>query len=279
MNTLIIEDADRLGLSQLHQIRGRIGRSARRAYAYLTYRTGKVLTEVAAKRLTAIREYVEFGSGFRIAMRDLEIRGAGNLLGPEQSGYMMSVGYDMYLKLLNDAVLEQQGRGAEVRTECSADLTVPAYIPESYVPAAEQRMDLYRRIAALRTPADEADLMDELLDRYGDVPKPVAALLDVAMLRAAAMETGITDITQKGRQLLFSFDTRIEPAALLAVCTMAGYRNRLQLAAGTSPRLTLFLQPNENALDAAGGLVEQLRLQQNEMQGQQSREGGNDHEE
>ena len=147
------------------------------------------------------------------------------------------------------------------------------------MPAAEQRMDLYRRIAALRTPADEGDLMDELLDRYGDVPKPVAALLDVAMLRAAAMETGITDITQKGRQLLFSFDTRIEPAALLAVCTMAGYRNRLQLAAGTSPRLTLFLQPNENALDAAGGLVEQLRLQQNEMQGQQSREGGNDHEE
>ena len=279
VNTLIIEDADRLGLSQLHQIRGRIGRSARRAYAYLTYRTGKVLTEVAAKRLTAIREYVEFGSGFKIAMRDLEIRGAGNLLGPEQSGYMMSVGYDMYLKLLNDAVLEQQGRGAEVRTECSADLTVPAYIPESYVPSAEQRMDLYRRIAALRTPADEADLMDELLDRYGDMPGPVTALLNVAMLRAAAMETGITDITQKGRQLLFSFDTRIDPSALLAVCTMAGYRSRLQLTAGTSPRLTLFLQPNEDALDAAGGLVEQLRLQQNEIQGQQSREGGNDHEE
>ena len=279
VNTLIIEDADRLGLSQLHQIRGRIGRSARRAYAYLTYRTGKVLTEVAAKRLTAIREYVEFGSGFKIAMRDLEIRGAGNLLGPEQSGYMMSVGYDMYLKLLNDAVLEQQGRGAEVRAECSADLTVPAYIPEGYVPAAEQRMDLYRRIAALRTPADEADLTDELLDRYGDVPKPVTALLHVAMLRAAAMETGITDITQKGRQLIFSFDTRIDPAALLAVCTMAGYRNRLQLSAGTEPRLTLFLQPNEDALDAAGGLVEKLRLQQNEIQGRKSQEGGTEHEE
>ena len=279
VNTLIIEDADNMGLSQLHQLRGRIGRSPRRAYAYLTYRAGKVLTEVAAKRLTAIREYVEFGSGFKIAMRDLEIRGAGNLLGPEQSGYMMSVGYDMYLKLLNDAVLEQQGRGAEVRAECSADLTVPAYIPEGYVPAAEQRMDLYRRIAALRTPADEADLTDELLDRYGDVPKPVTALLHVAMLRAAAMETGITDITQKGRQLLFSFDTRIDPAALLAVCTMAGYRNRLQLSAGTEPRLTLFLQPNEDALDAAGGLVEKLRLQQNEIQGRKSQEGGTEHEE
>ena len=186
------------------------------------------------KRLDTIREYAEFGSGFKIAMRDLEIRGAGNLLGPEQSGYMMSVGYDMYLKLLNDAVLEQQGREVPVRVECSADLTVPAYIPESYVPSAEQRMDLYRRIAALRTPADEADLMDELLDRYGDVPQPVTALLNVAMLRAAAMETGITDITQKGRQLLFSFDGRIDPSALLAVCTMASYRSRTQLTAGAS---------------------------------------------
>ena len=266
VNTLIIEDADNMGLSQLHQIRGRIGRSARRAYAYLTYRAGKVLTEVAAKRLTAIREYVEFGSGFKIAMRDLEIRGAGNLLGPEQSGYMMSVGYDMYLKLLNDAVLEQQGREVPVRVECSADLTVAAYIPEGYVPAAEQRMDLYRRIAALRTASDRDELTDELLDRYGDVPPPVEALLDVALLRAAAMERGITDITQKGRQLLFSFDGRIDPSALLAVCTMASYRSRTQLTAGASPRLTLYLQPKEEPLAAAGGLVEALRLHEKDTQ-------------
>ena len=155
-----------------HQIRGRIGRSSRRAYAYLTYRPGKVLTEVASKRLSAIREYVDFGAGFRIAMRDLEIRGAGNLLGPEQSGYMMSVGYDMYLKLLNDAVLEQQGKGREIRPECSADLTVAAYIPERYVPSDRQRMDLYRRIAALRDNDAAADLIDELTDRYGDPPRP-----------------------------------------------------------------------------------------------------------
>ena len=264
VNTLIIEDADNMGLSQLHQIRGRIGRSARRAYAYLTYRTGKVLTEVAAKRLTAIREYVEFGSGFKIAMRDLEIRGAGNLLGPEQSGYMMSVGYDMYLKLLNDAVLEQQGKAVPARVECSADLTVAAYIPESYVPAPEQRMDLYRRIAALRTAEDESELTDELLDRYGDVPGPVAALLQVALLRAAAMAAGVTDITQKGRQLVFSFDPHIDAASLLAVCTMAGYRSRAQLSAGAAPKLTLYMQPKEEALAAAGGLVEALRLQQEE---------------
>ena len=255
-----------MGLSQLHQLRGRIGRSPRRAYAYLTYRAGKVLTEVAAKRLTAIREYVEFGSGFKIAMRDLEIRGAGNLLGPEQSGYMMSVGYDMYLKLLNDAVLEQQGKTAPARVECSADITVAAYIPESYVPAARQRMDLYRRIAALRTPEDESELTDELLDRYGDVPPPVTALLRVALLRAAAMDCGVTDITQKGRQLVFSFDDRVDAAALLAVCTMAAYRSRAQLSAGAAPRLTLYMQPGEEPLAAAGALVEALRLHQTDTQ-------------
>ena len=266
VNTLIIEDADRLGLAQLHQIRGRVGRSSRHAYAYLTFRKGKVLSEIAEKRLDTIREYAEFGSGFKIAMRDLEIRGAGNLLGPEQSGYMMSVGYDMYLKLLNDAVLEQQGKTAPTRVECSADITVAAYIPESYVPAARQRMDLYRRIAALRTPEDESELTDELLDRYGDVPPPVTALLRVALLRAAAMDCGVTDITQKGRQLVFSFDDRVDAAALLAVCTMAAYRSRAQLSAGAAPRLTLYMQPGEEPLAAAGALVEALRLHETDTQ-------------
>ena len=262
VNTLIIEDADRLGLSQLHQIRGRIGRSPRRAYAYLTFRTGKVLTEVASKRLGAIREYVEFGSGFKIAMRDLEIRGAGNLLGPEQSGYMMSVGYDMYLKLLNEAVLEQQGLSHQKRLECSADLTVSAHIPERYVPSPQQRMDLYRRIAAITTPADADDLTDELLDRYGNVPAPVQALLDVALLRSAAVEVAITDVTQKGRQLIFSFADTLDVTALMALCAQRRYRSRLLLSAGEHPRLTLYLKEGENALAAAGELVDQLRLQQ-----------------
>ena len=142
VNTLIIEDADKMGLAQLHQIRGRIGRSARRAYAYLTYRRGKILQETAAKRLAAIREYVEFGSGFKIAMRDLEIRGAGNVLGPEQSGFMLSVGYDMYLKLLEEAVLTQQGQPVPKRTECAADLAVAASIPDRYVPAPVQVLSL-----------------------------------------------------------------------------------------------------------------------------------------
>ena len=273
-NTIIIHDADRLGLAQLHQIRGRIGRSSRRAYAYLTYRPGKVLTEVASKRLSAIREYVDFGAGFRIAMRDLEIRGAGNLLGPEQSGYMMSVGYDMYLKLLNDAVLEQQGKGREIRPECSADLTVAAYIPERYVPSDRQRMDLYRRIAALRDNDAAADLIDELTDRYGDPPRPVTALLDVALLRAAAADTGVTDITQKGQTLLLSLGQRMDVPSLMAVCTLPAYRSRLLLSAGEHPKLTLHLKPGEEALDAAGHLVEALTLKRKEISGETPAEGG-----
>ena len=267
VNTLIIEDADRLGLAQLHQIRGRIGRSARRAYAYLTYRPGKILTEIAAKRLTAIREYVDFGSGFRIAMRDLEIRGAGNLLGPEQSGYMMSVGYDMYLQLLNDAVLEQQGKAREIRRDCAADLTVSAHIPERYVPSAEQRMDLYRRIAAIRTADDSDELLDEMMDRFGEVPRPVLALLDVALLRAAAAQEGISDITQRDSQVIFTFTEMVDVASVMAICSQSSWRQKLLLSAGETPKLTLRLQPKENALESAAKLVDDLALKHQELSG------------
>ena len=248
-----------MGLAQLHQIRGRIGRSARRAYAYLTYRRGKVLQETAAKRLAAIREYVEFGSGFKIAMRDLEIRGAGNLLGPEQSGYLMSVGYDLYLKLLEEAVLEERGQEKQIETECSADLTVNAHIPDRYVPSAEQRMDLYRRIAAIRTDEDASDLLDEMMDRYGEAPKSVLALLDVALLRAAAAKAGVSDISQKGSVLKLTLGV-FHPQALVAVCGLTKYRQRLTLAAGETPALTLKLKPGEDVLEAARTLVEDLRL-------------------
>ncbi len=260
VNTLIIEDADKMGLAQLHQIRGRIGRSARRAYAYLTYRKGKVLQEIAAKRLSAIREYVEFGSGFRIAMRDLEIRGAGNLLGPEQSGYLLSVGYDLYLKLLEEAVLEERGEEKAVETECSADLTVNANIPERYVSSPEQRMDLYRRIAAIRSNDDASDLLDELLDRYGEAPKPVLALLDVALLRAAAGKAGVSDITQKRDVLRFQLAV-FRPEAVVKVCGLNKYRQRLTVAAGENPALTLRLKPGADALESAMELVEDLKLQ------------------
>ena len=258
VNTLIIEDADRLGLAQLHQIRGRIGRSARRAYAYMTYRPGKILTEVAAKRLTAIREYAEFGSGFRIAMRDLEIRGAGNLLGPEQSGYMMSVGYDMYLQLLEEAVLEERGEKKAARADCSADLTVSANLPESYIPSGEQRMDVYRRIAALRTREEAQDLLDELLDRYGEPPASTLALLDVALLRCAAVSAGIRDIGQRGDTITFTFGGEMPVEAVMRLCTLGKNRRRLTLSAGAEPKLSLRLSRDEEPLKAALELVESL---------------------
>ena len=261
VNTLIIEDADRMGLAQLHQIRGRIGRSTRRAYAWMTYRPGKILQETAAKRLAAIREYVEFGSGFKIAMRDLEIRGAGNLLGPEQSGYLMTVGYDMYLKLLEEAVLEEQGKAPEI--ECAADLTVNANIPEKYVPSPEQRMDLYRRIAAIREDDDASDLLDELIDRYGEAPKPVLALLDVALLRAAAAREGVSDITQKGDEIRFTL-AEFRPEAVVALCGLGKYRRRVTLSAGQPPALTLKLPKNADALEASRTLVDDLRLAGNQ---------------
>ena len=259
VNTLIVEDADRMGLAQLHQLRGRIGRSARRAYAYLTYRPGKILQEAAAKRLAAIREYVEFGSGFRIAMRDLEIRGAGNLLGPQQSGTMMSVGYDLYLKLLEEAVLEEKGEKRETARECAADLTVNANIPEKYVPSAQQRMDLYRRIASIRTNDDASDVLDELIDRYGEPPKPVLALLDVALLRAAAVKAGVGDISQRGDKLKLRLDV-FHPAALSAVCAMPKYRRSLLLSGTDTPTLTLTLPKGADVLETALTLVEDLQL-------------------
>ena len=259
VNTLIMEDADRLGLAQLHQIRGRIGRSTRRAYAYLTYRQGKILQETAAKRLAAIREYVEFGSGFKIAMRDLEIRGAGNLLGPEQSGYLMSVGYDLYLKLLEEAVLEERGEEKKIETECAADLTLNANIPERYVASPEQRMGLYRRIGAIRTNDDASDLMDEMIDRYGEPPKPVLALLDVAVLRSAAAKAGVSDITQKKDALRFTLAV-FRPEALVQVCGLTKYKFRLTLSAGETPMLTLKLKPGADVLETALELVEDLKL-------------------
>ena len=257
VNTLIIEDADHMGLAQLHQIRGRIGRSARRAYAYLTYRPGKILQETAAKRLAAIREYVEFGSGFKIAMRDLEIRGAGNLLGPEQSGFLMSVGYDLYLKLLEEAVLEERGETKVL--DCTADLTVSANIPETYIPSGEQRMDLYRRIAAVRTEEDASDLLDELLDRYGEAPKPVLALLDIAVLRSNAALEGISDVSQRGDTLKVTF-AAFHVETVLALSTLAKYRGRLSLSAGEVPSMTLKLPKNADVLETARVLVEDLRL-------------------
>jgi len=250
VNTLIIEDADKLGLAQLHQIRGRVGRSSRRASAYLTFRRDKILTEVAEKRLSAIREFAGFNSGFRIAMRDLEIRGAGNLLGAEQSGHMIDVGYDMYLKLLEEAVLEEKGEKIPKRAECAADLAVSANIPESYVKSAEQRMDLYRRIAMIRTEEEADDLTDELIDRFGDPPQSVNSLIHVALLRGEASFAGITDIAQKGGALRFTLED-FDMERVSALYSAAKYKGAIKVEQGQKPCISLKIKSGARIINLA----------------------------
>ena len=257
-NTLIIENADRFGLSQLHQLRGRVGRSTRHAYAYFTYRPDKNLTEVAEKRLAAIRDFAEFGSGFKIAMRDLEIRGAGNLLGAEQSGHMMSVGYDMYLKLLDEAVLEERGEKPKT-PDCTADLNVTANVDRDYVVRGEERMDLYRRMAAIRTQEDADDLLDEIIDRYGDPPKGVLNLIDIALLRAKAQQAGIQDIRQKAGDVLLTM-AELHFEAVSAICADNDYKNRVQfVATAKQPTLRLKLASGVDSLKQTKVFIDRFR--------------------
>ena len=257
-NTLIIENADRFGLSQLHQLRGRVGRSTRHAYAYFTYRPDKNLTEIAEKRLSAIRDFAEFGSGFKIAMRDLEIRGAGNLLGSEQSGHMMSVGYDMYLKLLDEAVLEEQGQAPKA-PDCTADLNVTANVDKNYVSRGEERMDLYRRMAAVRTQEDADDLLDEIVDRYGEPPKGVLNLIDIALLRAKARELGIKDIKQKGGDVHFTL-ANLNFEAVGALCADPDYKLRVTfLPNAKEPTLRLKLSTGVDSLKQSKVFIDRYR--------------------
>ncbi|MCL2030464.1 MAG: transcription-repair coupling factor [Oscillospiraceae bacterium] len=262
VNTLIIEDADRLGLAQLHQIRGRVGRSNRRAYAYLTYRRDKILSEAATRRLSAVREFAEFGAGFKLAMRDMEIRGAGNVLGAEQSGHMMSVGYDMYLKLLEEAVLEEQG-GAPPAAECTADLPVKAGIGSDYIAHAGLRMDYYRRIAAITEEDEASDMRDELIDRFGDLPAGADNLIRIARLRAEAARLGITDISVKNGRLVLKLHNP-DFARISMLCAVPAYRGKVLFSAGDRPALTVKAPPGgmsssgSPALDFAWATVEQL---------------------
>lgn len=202
-NTLIIENADCMGLSQLYQLRGRVGRSSRRAYAYFTFKENKLLSEVSQKRLSAIRDFTEFGSGFKIAMRDLELRGAGNIIGAEQHGNMADVGYDMYLKLLEEAVREEKGEYvSEYDAECLVDVQIDANIPERYIKNLGQRLDAYRKISDIKNDDDVSDVIDEFIDRYGDIPVPVKGLINVTLIRNAAEAHGIYEIRQNNNNIL-----------------------------------------------------------------------------
>lgn len=238
-NTLIVYDAERFGLSQLYQLRGRVGRSNRQAYAYFTVRTDKVLSETAQQRLEAIREFTEFGSGFRIAMRDLEIRGAGNLLGPEQHGHLATVGYEMYCKLMEETLIEAQGKESADRLTTRVDLKVDAYLPDDYIQDSNLRMEMYRRIANLSTDADREDIIDELVDRFGETPKVVDTLLDVSQLRYLACSLGISQVMRKGDTVFMRMDERYTPDPLVLLEAMKRTDPRLALTPSTPTSLLL----------------------------------------
>ncbi len=247
-NTLIIEDADKMGLAQLHQIRGRVGRSARRASAYFTFTRGKQLSEIADRRLSAIREFTEFGSGFKIAMRDLELRGAGNVLGAQQHGHMEAVGYDMYLKLLAEAVGEEKGEEVkDTSRDCLIDLNIDANIPKKYIENVPHRLAMYRRIADIRCQEDADDVIDELIDRFGDPPKSVMGLIDIALVRAAAVENNITEIGQaKDRLLLYSDVIDMKKIAALS----NAMRGRISVATTPRPHFKVKVLDGQNPTDA-----------------------------
>ena len=246
VNTLIIEDADNLGLAQLHQIRGRVGRSARRASAYLTFKTGKLLSEVAYKRLEAIRGFTEFGSGFHIAMRDLEIRGAGNILGAQQHGHMEAVGYDMYLKMLEQAVLEEKGEIPETpERECLIDLPIDAHIPADYIEDVPQKLKMYRRIADIKNQDDADDVMDELIDRFGEPPQCVQGLITVSLLRNTALQQSVYEIGRSdGKIKLFIETLEMDKIQMLAKFM----RGRITVSSAGKPHIAIKVNSGEDQL-------------------------------
>ena len=235
-NTMIIENADKMGLAQLYQLRGRVGRSNRSAYAYFTYKTNSVLSDVAQKRLRAIKEFTEFGSGFKIAMRDLEIRGAGNLLGAQQHGHMDSVGYDMYCKILKESIDELQGVEAKEEITTSVDFDIDAYIPEQYIESPNQRIDIYKKIAAISSEEDSIEVTDELIDRYGEPPAPVSNLIKIALLKHIANSAGITDINAKKTTVVLKFAPNMAtPEVFIAL--LKEFQGKITLSSSNIPTL------------------------------------------
>ncbi|MBR6025538.1 MAG: DEAD/DEAH box helicase, partial [Firmicutes bacterium] len=255
VNTMIILDADKLGLSQLYQLRGRVGRSSRIAYCFLMYHKDKQLSEEAEKRLKAIREFTEFGSGFRIPMRDLEIRGAGNVLGVEQSGHMLAVGYELYCKLVDEAVkelkAEQSGETLEKTYESDTEVNLGsnAYIPEEYISDEIVRLDMYKHIASIESLDDKIDVTDELIDRFGDIPKAVLNLLDISMIHNRASHLGIRRIVKQNSSLVFVFEEdSLKPEAIQAL--IEAYDTRIGFLGSDTPRLSLELEDAPAAQEA-----------------------------
>ena len=252
-NTIIIEDADRLGLSQLYQLRGRVGRSDKMAYAYLMYKKDKVLSEVARKRLAALRDFTEFGSGFKIALRDLEIRGAGNVLGPQQHGHMDSVGYELYCMMLEDEIRRQKGE-ASVISDVTIDLDIDAFIPKTYIKNNDTRIDIYSRIAKISSEADYNEMEDELRDRFGEYTTAVSNLLEIALLKNVASGVGISEIRQIGTNIVFYFKNAAPETIGMASLAAGYFKGRVLVSAGARPAMTYTRAAEGNAMNTLSNI-------------------------
>jgi len=257
-NTIIVENADRLGLAQLYQIRGRVGRSDRQAYAYITYKRDKSLSEVADKRLKAIKEFTEFGSGFKIAMRDLEIRGAGSLLGEIQHGHMEQVGYDMYCKLLDEVVKEIKGEEVIEEIDVQIDLNVSSYIPDEYIENSSQKIEIYQNIALCRTEEDIQNVTDEVLDRYGTMPKEIENLLEITRIKMLARLAYVLKINQKMENVVFHFEKDNFNVDCIDKL-MKLYRNRIKFSPATEPYITFKIQDMKNILNEIEDFLKHLK--------------------
>lgn len=275
VNTMIIEDADKFGLSQLYQLRGRVGRSNRTAYAFLLYRRDRMLTEVAEKRLSAIREFSDFGSGFKIAMKDLEIRGAGNVLGKSQHGHMAAVGYDLYCKMLNEAVNDLKGIKNEYSFETNVDLSVDAYIPSTYIKSEYQKLDIYKRIAAIESEEELSDMKDELVDRYGSLSTPAVNLLNIALIKSMAHKIGIMEMKgtiEDGPSGCYKTVMKVYPKAEINTEAIPdfidSFGGAMKLVSGSQPQFIWRVTKKKynNAGEYLTGIKEMLKLMRNKLQ-------------
>ena len=258
-NTMIIHNAERMGLSQLYQLRGRVGRSNRMAYAFLMYSRNKILTEVAEKRLGAIRDFTELGSGVKIAMRDLEIRGTGNLLGAQQSGHLEAVGYDLYCKMLNTAIETLKGNKIADEFETKVDLLIDAYVPGNYIKNESLKMDIYKRIAGIETVEEYEDMQDELLDRFGDIPIQVENLLKVILLKAEAKKAFVTEISGNKDKIKITMWPKADIDVNRIPILVREYKGRLKFINGVEPKFEYSPKPSDdNVIERAKKLIESL---------------------